>query len=101
MEALLSVELDDNPSWAIKFDPRAFCEEHDDLKIEDYRMDEQELRNYATLVSKIRAKIMEKSEAIKLEDMEFIDRSSSSNAQVSRIYSTRGRSSDDLSERER
>jgi len=25
MEALLSVELDDNPSWTIKFDPRAFC----------------------------------------------------------------------------
>ena len=64
-------------------------------------MDEQELHEYATLVSKIRAKIMEKSEAIKSEDMEFIDRSSSHNAQVSRIYSTRGRSSDDLSERER
>ena len=44
---------------------------------------------------------MEKSEAIKAEEQEFIVGSSLPNANVRRIYSTRGRSSDGLSERER
>ena len=44
---------------------------------------------------------MEKSEAIKAEDTEFIDESLSSNIHASRIYSTRSRSSDGLSEKEK
>ena len=83
------------------FDPRAYCQEHGDLKVDEYRLDEAELRKYAIKISKIRRKIMEKSEAIKVEDTEFVDRSSSSNAKASRIYSTSARSSDGLSEHER
>jgi len=36
--------------------------------VDDYRLDETKLRKWATKVSNIRTKIMEKSEAIKAED---------------------------------
>ena len=44
---------------------------------------------------------MEKSEVVKAEDAEFINEILPSNVHESRIYSTRNRSSDGLSEKER
>ena len=58
-------------------------------------------RKYATTVCKIRTRILAKSEAIKENDDLDKDDGSSILAKESRIYSTRGRSSDGLSERER
>ena len=41
--------------------------------MEDFRLNEEELRKSAISVCKIRKKIMDKSEAIKAEDVEFLD----------------------------
>ena len=58
-------------------------------------------RRYATTVCKIRTRILAKSEAIKAEDAFDKDDGSSAIEKESRIYSTRGRSSDGLFEFER
>ena len=100
-EALLALETDEDTSWSIKFDAREFCERNKELKMADFQLSVDELHKSATLLCKIRKKIIDKSKIIKAEDAEFIDELSSSKSQESRILSTRGRSSDGLSEQER
>ena len=100
-EALLALDHVDDSSWSIMFDPHAFCKENEELKLQNFRLNEKQLLKYATTVCSTRTKIIDKSQAIKTEDVEAIDESSSSAVKVIRIYSTRGRSSDGLSERER
>ena len=58
-------------------------------------------RRYAITVSKIRTRIIAKSEAIKENDALDKDDGSKTLAKESRIYSTIGRSSDGLREFER
>ena len=44
---MLGLEDDGDSNWSIKFDPYEFCQENKDLKTEDFKLDEEQLRQSA------------------------------------------------------
>ena len=60
------MEYEGQPDWKPVFYPHTFAEQHEELKIEDFKLDDKTLREKAEIVAKLRKKIMAKAEAMKL-----------------------------------
>ena len=65
---------EEDSEYKILFDPKAFVQEQGELKIEDYKLDTEELKEFAIEASNLRSKIMEKAYGIKLAESDCDDK---------------------------
>lgn len=73
-------------------------EEHGELTLKDYEIPKNELKILAEKATRLRSKIMNKAQAKKLAESKDDDEYSISQNNKSKIYSTKARSLDGLSE---
>ena len=83
------MEYEGHPDWKPIFDPHAFAEQHEELKIDDFKLDDKTLREQAEIVAKLRKKIMAKAEAMKIIVKEPDDKESESRSRKGIKHSTR------------
>ena len=94
------MEYEGQPDWKPVFDPHAFSGQHEELKIEDFKLDDKTLREKAEIVAKFRKKIMAKAEAMKLITKEQDKMESKVRSRKGIKHSTRATNPEGLSERE-
>ena len=64
-EAMAALENEEESYWELQFDPRAFCEKHGELKLADYQLSEDQLKEYAVKASTIRKEITNKATCLR------------------------------------
>ena len=94
------MEYEGQSDWKPVFDPHAFAGQHEELKIDDFKLDDKTLREKAQLVDKIRKKIMAKVESMKLITKEPDENESLDRSRKGIKHSTRATNPEELSERE-
>ena len=91
----------DDDDWAPLFEPTEFNEEHKPLKLEQYKLPEDDLRTWAERCVSIRAAIVEKSklyqdEVLQVEASNFSSRSRRGNKKSTAEHNVEGLQEKDL-----
>ena len=61
LEAMQRIDIADTAEFVPHFDPAAFQHQHPNISLGEWRLEEDQLREYAVVVSQLRRKITEKA----------------------------------------
>ena len=73
LDFFAEIELDEASELETYFDPVAFNKKHDPLTLNEYRFDEDQLKEHGIKVSQLRAKIESKADSLKAFEAEPIE----------------------------
>ena len=69
-EIIEAIDLQIGSPQELHFDPHAFSETNGELKLSEYRLQDEQLKEYAVQVSQLRAKIESRAEGLKISETE-------------------------------
>ena len=100
LQHMQAIDIDSTPKWEPLFDPTEFQRTLGNINFEDWKLDEDQLRNYAQDVMNLRQNINMRAEAIKLNAEEPPEEDYNRRSRKGLKHSTRGNNPGRLLEKE-